>query len=209
MDKQDIYDLYLKTHNQMIEQNGFTEKSLWGSTASQQLRFKVLSTLFNSKKDFSVLDVGCGLCDFYSYLKDNGFENISYTGLEINPAFVTEVQNRNPNIEVIQGSVNELPADRKWDYVIASGIYNLGVSPEETEAFFVEQFKALFPQINIGFGVNFLSFFSNNKDTVSMYHQPSILIDLCICHFSKHIRFFHDYLPHDFSILVYKEQQVY
>jgi SAM-dependent methyltransferase len=209
MDQKEIYELYLKTHNKMIEANGFTEKSLWGSTQSQQLRFLILSRLFRTKKDFSILDVGCGLCDFYVYLQNNGYENISYTGLEINPLFVKEVSMRHPSLRIIEGSVDDLAAESRWDYVIASGIYNLGTSVESTQDFFIQQFEKLFPKIDIGFAVNFLSAFSKNKDDVSMYHQPSVILEKSMLHFSPHTQLHHDYLPHDFTLLVYKNQQQY
>ena len=193
----------------MIEDNGFTEKSLWGSSRSQQLRFFILSKLFRSKKDFSILDVGCGLCDFYVFLQQHGFENIRYTGLEINPLFVKEVSLRHPSLHIIEGSVDDLPVATRWDYVIASGIYNLGTSVESTEDFFIQQFEKLFPNIEIGFAVNFLSAFSTNKDDVSMYHQPSVILEKCMQHFSPHVQLHQDYLPHDFTVLVYKNQQQY
>lgn len=209
MENNTLFNQYIDTHNKMIEKNGYTEKSLWGSKESQQLRFKVMAELFVSKENFSVLDLGCGLCDFNEYLLKNGFENFEYTGVEINPLFIEQAKSRNPDINIVFGSVDDLPVDKHWDYVVASGIYNLGSSLEETDDFFISQFSKLYPNIQVGFAVNFLSMYSLNQDHVSIYHNPSIIIDKCTSNFSRYFKLFHDYLPHDFTVFVYKEKNLY
>ena len=64
----DIYDAQIKkygdspqsTHNQLLE--------------IQNLRFERLLANINTDKNYSVHDVGCGICDMYNYLKK---ENIN------------------------------------------------------------------------------------------------------------------------------------
>lgn len=188
----------------MIDVNGFTEKSLWGSKASQEIRFKTLTLLFAESRNFSVLDLGCGLCDFYNYLINAGYSDFEYTGLEINERFYNEVRNKKLPVDIIHGSIESLSENKNFDYVVASGIYNLGNSADESEKFFLDQFKTLYPRIRKGFAVNFLSAFSKNKDKVSTYHEPLRLLSLCMSEFSEKVVLYHNYLPHDFTILVYK-----
>lgn len=197
-----IFNQYLNVHNQMFLKNGYTEKALWGSKESQHKRFSVLLKLFKSKTNFSILDLGCGLADFDSYLKTNNFSNYSYLGLEINHKFVDEVKKR--GVDVLLGSVADLPNDKTWDYVIASGIYNLGENQEIVQRFFLQQFSYLYSRINIGFAVNFLSSYSEKKDNVSIYHNPDILLSKCMSNFSKNIVLDHSYMPHDFTVFVLK-----
>ena len=206
MKEKKILEQYINVHNQMIEKNGFTEKSLWGSKESQQLRFKIITEIFQSKSNFSILDVGCGLCNFFDYLCDNDFKDFNYTGLEINPQFVEKSKQIHPNIEIINGTIENLNFSNKWDYAVASGIYNLGNSLEETQNFFVQQFKQVFENVNIGFAVNFLSKYSENKDNISVYHDPAVILNLCTTHFSKYIKLYQNYLPHDFTVFVYKNK---
>src|SRR4030042_2838585 len=58
----------------------------WGSRESQEKRFEVLSqiALLNGK---TVLDVGCGLGDFYIWLKRK-YSDIRYTGIDIIPSMI-------------------------------------------------------------------------------------------------------------------------
>jgi SAM-dependent methyltransferase len=206
MENNKLHKKYIQVHNKMIEKNGFSEKSLWGSKGSQQIRFKVLSELIKTKEHFSILDIGCGLCDFNQYLTDAGFENFSYTGLEINPLFVKEASIKYPNINIIHGSIEALNSNQNWDYVFASGIYNLGDSSKENLELFCTQFNSIYQRINKGFGVNFLSKYSENQDNVSVYHNPLSVLELCLNNFSKYVKLDQTYLPHDFTVLVYKEK---
>ena len=207
MKKNSIENRYIEVHNKMIHKHGYTSEALWGSKGSQFVRFKKISELFISKNGFSVLDFGCGLCDFYDYLSQNNFTNIAYTGLEINPVFYTQVCKEKPTSNIILGNVDKLPLDLKWDYVIASGIYNLGNSSKENLDIFLEQFRELYERINIGFAVNFLSIYSDNPKNDSIYFDPTEVMNLCLKKFSKYIKLDQTYLPHDFTIFIYKNKQ--
>ena len=46
---------------------------IWGSSKSQIRHFKVLAEIGISSGD-KVLDVGCGLTDFYNWIKKNKFK---------------------------------------------------------------------------------------------------------------------------------------
>lgn len=206
MDKSEIHQRYLKVHNSKIDKHGFTPKALWGSKESQILRFKKLSELFLIKNKISILDVGCGMCDFYAYLQKNGYKEIKYTGLEINPQFCQISRNRFPNLDIRLGSLDIIKDNEKWDYVVASGIYNLGISSKLVSEVFINEFKSIYNQINVGFAVNFLSKFSDNPDEISIYHEPLFILDLIFKNFSKYVKFDQTYLPNDFTIFVYKNK---
>ena len=58
----------------------------WGSRKTQVLRFENIYKYFN-KDNFSVLDVGCGLGDFYKFLKKKKIK-FKYSGIDINEDFI-------------------------------------------------------------------------------------------------------------------------
>ncbi|HNQ67625.1 MAG TPA: class I SAM-dependent methyltransferase [Bacteroidales bacterium] len=207
MKNKKIVNRYIEVHNKMLQENGFTSEALWGSKDSQYVRFAKISEIFKSKTGFSVLDLGCGLCDFYDYLNENNYSKISYTGLEINQTFYEHVCKEKPKCNIILGNIDKLPAEFQWDYVIASGIYNLGTSSKENLKIFIQQFKDLYERINVGFAVNFLSVFSDNPKSDSIYFNPAEVLNLCIKEFSKYVRIDQTYLPHDFTVFIYKNKQ--
>jgi ubiquinone/menaquinone biosynthesis C-methylase UbiE len=86
---------------------------------------EILKKLFHSKQDFSLLDVGCGFGDFCGYLQDEGYQNIQFTGLDINERMTAESKKRFPEQEFVTGLVEALPAHQRYDYAIASGVYSL------------------------------------------------------------------------------------
>jgi SAM-dependent methyltransferase len=206
MKNRTIFKKYINTHNEMISKFGFTAQSLWGSKDSQTIRFNRLSNLIIDKSNFSVLDVGCGLCDFYNYLHDNNYSNFKYTGLEINDQFWIKAKEKYPNLDIRLGSLEEIKDNEKWDYAIASGIYNLAIDENEVLNTYLNDFKSLYDRLNIGFAVNFLSSFSDNKDSKSIYSNPYSIYKNTIEVFSKYIILDQTYLPNDFTILVYKNK---
>lgn len=202
---ENLYSRYLKVHNKMIDEHGFSVKALYGSLPSQQKRFEAFYKLFDSDEKFSVLDLGCGLCDFYQFLSGQKSMDVDYTGVDINEKFISESARRYPNIELITGSTEEITkTNRKWDYIVASGIYNLGENADQARDFFLQQFDLLFPLINKGFAVNFLSTCSPNPQPDSVYQNPSEMIKKCIDHYGSRVEFYQNYLPHDFTIFVFK-----
>lgn len=203
--EKELFNRYLEVHNNMIREHGYTVKALYGSLGSQQKRFEILAKLMLQKDNFSILDLGCGLCDFFSFLEENSYTDFNYTGADINDKFLSESLRRYPQAELISGSTNEILATGKsFDYVVASGLYNLGENAGQAADFFAEQFEELFPAINVGFAVNFLSIHSPTPNADSVYHDPLAIIKLCFEKFGSRVVFHQNYLPHDFTIFVYK-----
>jgi len=199
-----IDKLYLDIHNQMKKDHGYSAKALWGSERSQKKRFQIfLNYIIDKSSKIKVLDIGSGLGDFYTYLIDLGFD-VDYTGLEINESFHKFCQEKFPKANFILGNVDKLKSyDLEFDYVFASGIYNLGNKKNAQKAF-VNDFQQLFKKINIAACVNFLSSNSINQDEVSVYHSSSEIISLVEENFTKNYILDHNYLPNDFTLIFHK-----
>src|SRR5262249_55673601 len=97
----------------------------WRDEKAQEQRFQILSRLFRTRGDFSILDVGCGTGAFYNYLACNGFRNIHYTGLDLLEKMVACGRSKfagDSNAYFENGTIEQL--NDSFDYTIASGIYN-------------------------------------------------------------------------------------
>jgi len=77
----------------------------------------------------SVLDVGCGIGDFYRYLQERSISPSRYTGIDILPEMVQEARSRSPEAHFIHGDMfaETLFADKSFDVVFSSGIFNLNM----------------------------------------------------------------------------------
>ena len=75
----------------------------------------------------SVLDVGCGGAHFYTYLKRDKEWDGKYLGIDPNKKAIDMIDE---NINVMHGTIEDLPDFMNYDWVIANGVFNLGVSED-------------------------------------------------------------------------------
>ncbi|TDW47139.1 methyltransferase family protein [Flavobacterium sp. 270] len=188
-----------------IKQFGATPQGVdWNSKESQELRFDVLSTLIDEPV-FSVLDFGCGFGSMFEYYSKK-YENFNYTGFDIaeemiQEAVITFTESKNA---VWTAS---LP-NKKYDYVIASGIFNVKLenTDENWLSYILETIQTLNEVSEKGFAFNILTSYSDKeymKDYL-FYGDPLLLFDYSKKHFSKNVALLHDYNLYEFTILVRK-----
>ena len=76
----------------------------------------------------SVLDIGCGVAHLYKFLKMGGW-NGKYLGVDPNKKAIDMIDE---NINAVHGTIEDLPDFMKYDWVIASGVFNLGLTENLT-----------------------------------------------------------------------------
>jgi hypothetical protein len=76
----------------------------------------------------SVLDVGCGVAHLHTYLNRKGW-NGQYLGFDPNKKAIDLIDE---NINTMCGTIDRLPDFMKYDWVIANGTFNLGLTEEHT-----------------------------------------------------------------------------
>ena len=76
----------------------------------------------------SVLDIGCGVAHLYKFLKMGGW-NGKYLGVDPNKKAIDMIDE---NINAMHGTIEDLPDFMKYDWVIASGVFNLGLTENLT-----------------------------------------------------------------------------
>ncbi len=102
----------------------------WASAESQISRFEVLVANVDLQ-DKSLLDVGCGLGDLWTFLKARKI-SARYTGLDIVEKMLATAAAKHPDAEFICGDMfshdaNSLPDRSKFDVVFCSGTFNLNL----------------------------------------------------------------------------------
>ena len=76
----------------------------------------------------SVLDIGCGVAHFHTYLKTQGWTG-KYLGVDPNKKALDMIDE---DINAMHGTIEDLPDFMKYDWVIASGVFNLGLKEEHS-----------------------------------------------------------------------------
>ena len=186
----------------LFREFGQSHKSLnWGSSRSQQLRFKLLAEIGNLEGK-RILDVGCGLGDFAGWLAINHI-SFTYTGLDITADLIRQARSSYPSMEFIHGSIMDqsLLHGRSFDYVFASGIfYTYSVSRQEWMHEAIEKMWAI---CDLGIGFNSLSAWSNTFDANEFYADPIATMEYCR-KLTPFLALRHDYHPRDFTVHLYR-----
>ena len=194
-------------YQQKFQKYNKNPKSLhWKNKESQIIRFKVLTEAID-KKDLisnktSILDIGCGLADFYSYLKNLGFSG-KYVGTEIVPEFAKSAQKRFPEIKILSQDIFQKPLKEKFDYVFANGIMNHKLKN-------IEDYRQKFIKIMFTHAKKCLGFtmaskyqkFDKNPQKIH-YASPEKYFSYGMS-LSEKVILRHDYLWHDFAIFIYR-----
>lgn len=192
----------ISIYTSLLEKYGEDYRALdWGSKESQELRFKILAEIGLNYGD-SILDVGCGLADFYSWIKNN-VDGINYTGLDITPEMIDKSKKRFPKIEFKQGTIyDENLCNQNFDFIFASGIFVF--RKKEPFSYMKKTIKKMYDISIKGVAFNSLSQFSPNKSKNEFYADPSEIFKYCMSISSKVI-LRHDYHLSDFTIYLYKD----
>ena len=119
----EIYSRYIDNHNKnSIECVGWLD-----GTENSLIRFqKVYEGGIGD--DDSILDVGCGVAHLHTYLKNQGW-NGKYLGVDPNKKAIDMIDE---DINAMHGTIEDLPDFMKYDWAIASGVFNLGLKEEHS-----------------------------------------------------------------------------
>lgn len=99
----------------------------WATTRAQERRFEVLCEAGPWERA-SVADIGCGLGDLFGFLESRGL-GVRYEGYDINPRMLEAARAKHPHPRA-RFSLGDVASDglpRRFDYVVASGTFNVRV----------------------------------------------------------------------------------
>ena len=148
----------------------------WGSEASQQKRFEILSKIYNLN-GYSVLDVGCGLGDLYLWFEKNKIK-VDYLGIDITEKMIFKANKKYPNASFkICDIMNETHSLDRVDFVFASGIFNRKI--ENHDEFVKNMISKMYEKCNRALGFNILSTRADFQEENEYYADPEKLLQYC------------------------------
>ena len=180
----------------------------WSSRSSQRTRFSALADV-GDLRGASVLDAGCGLGDLYAYFEERKIAaDVRYTGLDFTPRMVAHARERFPNVPFVQGDASSPETDLPLaDYVLASGLFSHMTGDE---ARVHATICRLWGVARRALAFNVLSTLtdpaSDEARAASGLFAADPLETLRFCRtLTPWVTLRHDYLPHDFTIYLYRE----
>ncbi len=200
----------LITHYQtLLKKYGASSQAVqYRDKESHFSRFKMLARI--SSEIHSLLDIGCGLADFYHFLCSQGFDG-KYLGLDFVPEFVTlanESIAANPNAEVRLLDVSSGTLPTGFDYGFVSGVFNN--RSQDSSKFIYETLERLWNACEKGIAFNVLSTFVDYLDEDLFYVNPLEVFEFLKCKLGGHVVMYHDYVvntggyPYEVTFHVYK-----
>ena len=201
-------------YKENLEKHGDDVKSLgWGSTFSQEKRFEALLRLGISDKD-SLIDIGCGFCDFYTFAKNNNV-TLDYCGIEIfKPIYDKAIKKHKENLSKEFKILNANYKDsnikslikKDYDWAIASGVFCFDDKENNDNTKLISNISKMFDLVKKGLGINFLSLKTNNKVKKGFKHyDPDQILKLIKKNITTEVKLVDDYLHNDFTIFLYKK----
>ena len=147
----------------------------------------------------SVLDIGCGVAHLYEFLKMGGW-NGKYLGIDPNKKAIDMIDE---NINTMHGTIEDLPDFMKYDWVIASGVFNLGL----TENLTFSIIHNMICRANKGIVFNMLQ--APYADSKYEAYDPDYVKNKLLKYENDRIEIIEDYMGDDaeFTVYFYKENK--
>ncbi len=194
----------IERYNKRILDHGNTIDSLASGTEERRkIRFEILTEV-GIKENDSVLDLGCGYGDYFSYLKNN-IGKCNYLGIDINENLIDFAKKKFPEAQFsVLDIQNENPG--RFDYIVSTSCFNLKLSNESNYDFIEDLLKKAYANADKGMAIDFLSsyvdFKGNPKE--AFYYEPEKIFKIAKS-ISKRVCLRHDYPLFEFCIYIFPD----
>lgn len=194
------YDEFLGEHGDDARSVG------WRNAETQYRKFAEICAIFASETaPFSVYDVGCGLANLSGFLKER-YPLARYAGCDIHPGMIEKARLRHPGIDVENRDILCSPPQKSYDYVVASGTFNLrlGNGLAGWNRYTESMLCAMYAFGTKGISAGFLSCFAENQVPDEYHPDPAELLAFAQLRLSPLAELRHSQSPGHFALFVYR-----
>ncbi len=197
-------ELVIKNYNKWIDKNSGINIMGYGSELSQDIRFRTLFKV-GDMTEKTILDVGCGRGDFAVKLARHGIKYRNYLGTDIVPEMIeiAKRENTSKNIEFKVLDILNCKEKLSFDYVIMCGPLNLKTPHTEETAKKLIRRAYEIAKIGVAFNMTSTLGDEDKKTEHTHYFDPFDTLRYCAT-MTRNLKFDHTYLPHDFTVFMYK-----
>ncbi len=189
-------------YERLLAEHGDSPRALDWSEEGQRARFQVLAEV-GIEERHSVLDVGCGLGHFLSFLRGGGNLGM-YRGVDSCEAMIAALTRGDSTLLADFVVADALTADLpRADYAVSSGMLNIETSANEEQM--ATLLRKCFDACTIGCAVNMLSSRAQTKRDGRHYYDPAAWLQRAF-EISPSVVLRHDYRPNDFTLYLYRER---
>ncbi len=193
-------DQLLTFYNRHFKKFGDRPEALRWTPQGQLRRYHTFLDIAPDLNNQKILDYGCGMGDFYKFLKRRGVD-VKYTGVDINENFINVAKKKYPECKFMVMNIDEDALEGYYDYIFICGVFNLRVPGVQEDL--RNALVTLFKHCSKALALNALSSHTPTKDIELNYTSPEDTLRFAIENLSPSVSLRHDRIPNDFTLFVY------
>jgi len=196
----------IKRYEDRVKRYGPSIEALaTGGSIKQAERYELLSSISNLNNS-KILDLGCGLGDFYKWLLSKKINHIEYTGYDITPSFIKEATIKYPdaNFEVRDIEKDGIPYG-KYDYIFSSQVFNNKFEEDSNLKVMKKIMSILYKNCNKGIAMDMMSQCVDFTEPHLYYYNPIEIFSHAMS-LTKNIKIFHNFPNFQMTIFLYKQK---
>lgn len=196
-------DIIIERYEKRFSLYGDDVRSLASGTRErQQMRFQVMLDL-GIEPGSSILDLGCGLGDFYEFLEENGID-VNYTGYDLSPKFISAARKKYPQADFRIRDIQTDTDSQSFDYIVCTQVFNNNLVHEDVLEVCKDVLSICYKRATKGVAFDFLSTYVDFKQDSLYYYSPHEIFSYCKT-LSKRVCLRHDYPLFEFTIYIYPD----
>lgn len=209
-----ITKIQRKHYTETFIEHGANAKGVdWNDENKAELRHKIMLNLVTCdllhKRDNeipSLLDVGCGYGEFWSFIKKTG-NKVTYTGIDVVYAMIDYAKNNFDDATFVFGDFFELNSKNKYDYIVCNGILTqkLDAPAMEMDIYAAKLIKKMYSLSLKGVAFNVMTTKVNYFDNNLYYRCPSELLAWCVSEITPYVRLDHSYPLYEYTMYLFRE----
>src|SRR5579864_2087970 len=202
LDPDDVSKI-VRRYQQRIAEHGPTFSSLnSGSEAKQALRHSVHASALRGPNP-SILEIGCGLADFYKYLIQHKRDCL-YHGYDIVPEYIDECRRVHPAATFTLRNIFIEGIDGTFDTVVMSQVLNNRYQKSDNTRVMQRALELAFEHTRVSVSVDMISTYVDFRDPDLFYYSPEEIFRIAKA-ISPRVLLRHDYRAFEFCIQMFHE----
>lgn len=182
----------------------------WKNAEDANKRYQIMLDIIKNEQDkkFTLLDFGCGTAGLLDYINKCGISTVTYSGLDISPAFIKVCEAKYPkiifyNIDILEPSIS-LPC---FDYIIMNGVFTekINLSHNQMYEYFCSMIESIFPYCKKGIAFNLRSKQVDIEDTELFHLSLDDLAWFLVKRFGRRFLIRNDYGLEEYTVYLYSD----
>jgi tRNA G46 methylase TrmB len=194
----------IRRYQQRIAEHGPTFASLnSGSEEKQAIRQWVHASALRGERP-SILEIGCGLGDFYKYLTGQK-RDCSYHGYDIVPEYVAECRRVYPQAKFETRNIFLDGIDGSYDTVVMSQVLNNRYQKSDNLQVMQRALELAFQHTRVSVSVDMLSSYVDFRNPDLFYYSPEDIFRMAKA-IAPRVLIRHDYRAFEFCVQLFHQE---